>query len=47
MIDEGRIDPRDANWAAGILAYSSAEIGADNKVFLEAAALATPAIAEM
>jgi len=42
MIDEARIDPRDAAWATGLLSYAAAEIGADREQLAEqAGALAT------
>ena len=48
MIDERRIDPRDAAWAVGFLAHSIDGTGADRpRLVAEAAALATPGMAKI
>ena len=48
MIDETRIDPRDAAWAVGILGHAIEATGADKeRLVKDAAALATPGMAKI
>jgi hypothetical protein len=48
MIDEARIDPRDAAWAAGLLGHAMEATGADRRVLVkDAAALATPGMSTL